>query len=97
MTRRVVITGMGTVNSLACDLQAFWRALSAGRLLSPRTLAAPDMGRPNVARSPAARSAACAAASMLPQAPILAVFKQMPLPFISPLRQRLGMPRRGRA
>jgi 3-oxoacyl-[acyl-carrier-protein] synthase II len=31
MTRRVVITGMGTVNALSCDLQAFWRALCAGR------------------------------------------------------------------
>jgi 3-oxoacyl-[acyl-carrier-protein] synthase II len=31
MTRRVVITGMGTVNALSGDLQAFWRALCAGR------------------------------------------------------------------
>jgi 3-oxoacyl-[acyl-carrier-protein] synthase II len=31
MTRRVVITGMGTVNSLACDLASFWQALVAGR------------------------------------------------------------------
>jgi 3-oxoacyl-[acyl-carrier-protein] synthase II len=31
MTRRVVITGMGTVNSLSCDVQGFWRALCAGR------------------------------------------------------------------
>ena len=31
MTRRVVITGMGTVNALSCDLQAFWRALCAGK------------------------------------------------------------------
>jgi 3-oxoacyl-[acyl-carrier-protein] synthase II len=31
MTRRVVITGLGTVNSLSCDVQGFWRALCAGR------------------------------------------------------------------
>jgi 3-oxoacyl-[acyl-carrier-protein] synthase II len=31
MTRRVVITGMGTVNALSCDQQAFWRALCAGK------------------------------------------------------------------
>src|SRR5215471_2260945 len=31
MTRRVVITGMGTVNALSCDMQAFWRALCAGK------------------------------------------------------------------
>jgi 3-oxoacyl-[acyl-carrier-protein] synthase II len=31
MTRRVVITGLGTVNALSCDLQAFWRALCAGK------------------------------------------------------------------
>src|SRR5262249_13542823 len=31
MTRRVVITGMGTVNSLASDLKAFWHGLCAGR------------------------------------------------------------------
>jgi 3-oxoacyl-[acyl-carrier-protein] synthase II len=31
MTRRVAITGLGTVNALSCDLQAFWRALCAGR------------------------------------------------------------------
>jgi 3-oxoacyl-[acyl-carrier-protein] synthase II len=31
MTRRVVITGMGTVNALSCDLQGFWRALCAGK------------------------------------------------------------------
>jgi 3-oxoacyl-[acyl-carrier-protein] synthase II len=30
MTRRVVITGMGTVNSLASDLRGFWQALCAG-------------------------------------------------------------------
>jgi 3-oxoacyl-[acyl-carrier-protein] synthase II len=29
--RRVVITGMGTVNSLGCEVPAFWRALCAGR------------------------------------------------------------------
>jgi 3-oxoacyl-[acyl-carrier-protein] synthase II len=29
--RRVVITGMGTVNSLCSDVPAFWRALCAGR------------------------------------------------------------------
>ena len=31
MTRRVVITGMGTVNSLSADLKGFWQALLAGR------------------------------------------------------------------
>jgi 3-oxoacyl-[acyl-carrier-protein] synthase II len=31
MTRRVVITGLGTVNSLASDVREFWRALCAGR------------------------------------------------------------------
>jgi 3-oxoacyl-[acyl-carrier-protein] synthase II len=31
MTRRVVITGMGTVNSLSADVAAFWEALCAGR------------------------------------------------------------------
>src|SRR5437870_6655858 len=31
MIRRVVITGMGTVNALSCDLQAFGRALCAGK------------------------------------------------------------------
>ncbi len=31
MTRRVVITGMGTVNSLASDVPGFWSALLAGR------------------------------------------------------------------
>jgi 3-oxoacyl-[acyl-carrier-protein] synthase II len=31
MTRRVVITGMGTVNSLSSDLGGFWRALCAGK------------------------------------------------------------------
>jgi 3-oxoacyl-[acyl-carrier-protein] synthase II len=31
MTRRVVITGLGTVNSLSCDVKEFWRALCAGR------------------------------------------------------------------
>ncbi len=31
MTRRVVITGMGTVNSLSCDLRGYWQALCAGR------------------------------------------------------------------
>src|SRR5260370_9332307 len=31
MTRRVVITGLGTVNSLACDVKEFWRAFCAGR------------------------------------------------------------------
>ena len=31
MRRRVVITGMGTVNSLASDLRAFWDGLCAGK------------------------------------------------------------------
>jgi 3-oxoacyl-[acyl-carrier-protein] synthase II len=31
MTRRVVITGLGTVNPLASDVREFWRALCAGR------------------------------------------------------------------
>jgi 3-oxoacyl-[acyl-carrier-protein] synthase II len=31
MTRRVVITGLGTVNSLSSDLPAFWSALCAGK------------------------------------------------------------------
>jgi 3-oxoacyl-[acyl-carrier-protein] synthase II len=31
MTRRVVITGMGTVNSLCSDLSGYWEALCAGR------------------------------------------------------------------
>lgn len=31
MTRRVVITGMGTVNSLASDLPGYWKGLCAGR------------------------------------------------------------------
>jgi 3-oxoacyl-[acyl-carrier-protein] synthase II len=31
MTRRVVITGMGTVNSLASDLRPFWEAILAGK------------------------------------------------------------------
>lgn len=31
MTRRVVITGMGTVNSLSSDLKAYWHSLCAGR------------------------------------------------------------------
>jgi 3-oxoacyl-[acyl-carrier-protein] synthase II len=31
MTRRVVITGMGTVNSLCSDLRGYWEALCAGR------------------------------------------------------------------
>jgi len=31
MTRRVVITGMGTVNSLSSDVAGFWSALCAGR------------------------------------------------------------------
>jgi 3-oxoacyl-[acyl-carrier-protein] synthase II len=31
MTRRVVITGLGTVNSLSADVRAFWQALCAGR------------------------------------------------------------------
>src|SRR5262249_27376905 len=29
--RRVVITGLGTVNSLGCDVPSYWRALCAGR------------------------------------------------------------------
>jgi 3-oxoacyl-[acyl-carrier-protein] synthase II len=31
MTRRVVITGLGTVNALSCDVAGYWRALCAGR------------------------------------------------------------------
>jgi 3-oxoacyl-[acyl-carrier-protein] synthase II len=31
MTRRVVITGLGTVNPLASEVKAFWQALCAGR------------------------------------------------------------------
>ena len=31
MTRRVVITGLGTVNPLGSDLAAYWEALCAGR------------------------------------------------------------------
>jgi 3-oxoacyl-[acyl-carrier-protein] synthase II len=31
MTRRVVITGLGTVNSLAADVKTYWHALCAGR------------------------------------------------------------------
>ena len=31
MTRRVVITGMGTVNALSLDLMGYWRALLEGR------------------------------------------------------------------
>jgi 3-oxoacyl-[acyl-carrier-protein] synthase II len=31
MTRRVVITGLGTVNSLSCDVREFWQALCAGQ------------------------------------------------------------------
>jgi 3-oxoacyl-[acyl-carrier-protein] synthase II len=31
MTRRVVITGMGTVNSLCSDLKGYWQGLCAGR------------------------------------------------------------------
>jgi 3-oxoacyl-[acyl-carrier-protein] synthase II len=31
MTRRVVITGLGTVNSLCSDVPGFWRALLAGK------------------------------------------------------------------
>src|SRR5262249_50743690 len=31
MTRRVVITGMGTINSLSSDLKGFWEGLLAGR------------------------------------------------------------------
>src|SRR5438445_12915737 len=31
MTRRVVITGMGTVNSLASDVGRFWEGLCSGR------------------------------------------------------------------
>jgi 3-oxoacyl-[acyl-carrier-protein] synthase II len=31
MTRRVVLTGLGTVNSLSSDLRGFWEALLAGR------------------------------------------------------------------
>jgi 3-oxoacyl-[acyl-carrier-protein] synthase II len=39
MTRRVVITGMGTVNPLSSDLKGFWQALCAGRSgIGPLTL-----------------------------------------------------------
>lgn len=39
MTRRVVITGMGTVNPLAVDLQEYWKALLAGKSgIAPITL-----------------------------------------------------------
>ena len=31
MTRRVVITGMGTVNPLSSDVPTYWRALCAGK------------------------------------------------------------------
>ena len=31
MTRRAVITGLGTVNSLCSDLKGFWQGLLAGR------------------------------------------------------------------
>src|SRR3954468_8578558 len=31
MSRRVVITGLGTVNALAADVPAYWQALLAGR------------------------------------------------------------------
>src|SRR5580693_8852062 len=31
MTRRVVITGMGTVNSLSSDLAGYWERLCAGQ------------------------------------------------------------------
>jgi 3-oxoacyl-[acyl-carrier-protein] synthase II len=31
MSRRVVITGLGTVNPLSCDVKEFWRSLCAGR------------------------------------------------------------------
>src|SRR4051794_40179951 len=31
MTRRVVITGMGTINPLASEVTAYWHALLAGR------------------------------------------------------------------
>src|SRR5262245_64303186 len=31
MNRRVVITGMGTVNPLSSDLQGYWEGLRAGR------------------------------------------------------------------
>ncbi|MBI2803506.1 MAG: beta-ketoacyl-ACP synthase II [Planctomycetes bacterium] len=31
MARRVVITGMGTVTPVACDLQSYWNALLAGK------------------------------------------------------------------
>src|SRR5262249_55162801 len=31
MTRRVVITGMGTINSLSSDLSGYWNGLLAGR------------------------------------------------------------------
>ena len=31
MTRRVVITGMGTVNPLSLDLKGYWEGLCAGR------------------------------------------------------------------
>jgi 3-oxoacyl-[acyl-carrier-protein] synthase II len=31
MTRRVVITGMGTVNPLSCDVAAYWEGLCGGK------------------------------------------------------------------
>src|SRR5207253_756488 len=31
MTRRVVITGMGTVNPLGCDVPGYWKGLCEGR------------------------------------------------------------------
>ena len=31
MTRRVVITGLGTVNPLATDVKSYWQSLLAGR------------------------------------------------------------------
>ena len=39
MTRRVVITGLGTINPLAADVAGYWKALCAGRSgIGPITL-----------------------------------------------------------
>ena len=46
MTRRVVITGMGTVNPLASDVSAYWQALLAGKSgIAPITLFDPTAFR----------------------------------------------------
>ena len=38
MTRRVVITGLGTVNPLATDVKSYWQGLLAGRRVFGRLL-----------------------------------------------------------